>query len=101
MLARLTSRERVWPLTIIRINQSMKSLSILPLCLAAIALPLVMTGCNNAGTSSTASTDTNAAPADTNAPAADSSAPAPAAADTNSMPAKVDTNAAPATNSGT
>jgi hypothetical protein len=81
----------------------MKSLSILPLCLAALALPLVMTGCNNAGTSSTASTDTNAAPADSSAPApaADTNAPAPAPMDTNAMPAKVDTNAAPATNSGT
>jgi hypothetical protein len=104
MLARLTSRERVWPLTIIIINQSMKSLRFLPLCLAALALPLVMTGCNNAGTS-TASTDTNAAPADTNTPpaAADTNAPAPAPADTNATPAKVDTNAAPpaSTNSGT
>jgi hypothetical protein len=70
----------------------MKSLRFLPLCLAALALPLVMTGCNNAGPSTT-STDTNAAPADTNAPA-------PAAADTN---APASTNAAPATstNSGT
>jgi hypothetical protein len=98
MLARLTSRERVWPLTIIIINLSMKSLRFLPLCLAALALPLVMTGCNNAGPSSM-STDTNAAPADTNAPAAaDTNAPAPAAADTN---APASTNAAPATNSGT
>jgi hypothetical protein len=77
----------------------MKSLRILPLCLAALALPLVMTGCNNAGTGSAASTDTNAAPADTNAPAAaDTNAPAPAATDTN---APASTNAAPATNSGT
>ena len=78
----------------------MKSLRFLPLCLAALALPLVMTGCNNSGPSSTASTDTNAAPA------ADASAAAPAAADTNA-PAATDTNApaatyAPAsTNSGT
>ncbi len=73
----------------------MKSLRFLPLCLAALALPLVMTGCNNSGTSSTASTDTNAAPA------ADASAPAPAAADTNASaaaPAATDTNAPAATN---
>jgi hypothetical protein len=71
----------------------MKFLRFLPLCLAALALPLVMTGCNNAGSGSTASTDTNAAPADTNAPA-----PASAPADTNAAPA---TNAPASTNSGT
>lgn len=71
----------------------MKYLRLLPICLSALALPLVLTGCKPAGedTSSTAG-DTNATPATASAPAAESTnaaapAPAPAAADTNAAPA--------------
>jgi len=72
--------------------------SILPLCLIAFSLPLVLTGCNRGSDmGSTSSTDTNTptASTDTNT--------ATASTDTNAAPAPTDTNAAPsapATNSG-
>ena len=85
----------------------MKTLRILPFCLAVVAMPLVLTGCNKGGDmSSTPAADTNMAPApaDTNAPAATTTT---TSTSTTTAPA-MDTNApmtnAPAattTNSGT
>ncbi len=82
----------------------MKSLSILPLCLAALALPAVLTGCNKpADTTSMASPDTNTPAAAAPAPMADTNAPSPAPAPamteaTKPETAAVDTNMPAATN---
>lgn len=85
-------------------NNIMKT--ILPICLAVVAMPFVLTGCNKSSDMSTPS-DTNTPPA---APAAAAPAPAaapeatapaaPAATDTNA-PAATPAPAATTTNTGT
>jgi hypothetical protein len=81
-------------------NIIMKTIRILPFCLAALALPFLLTGCNKGDDTGSTSADTNAAPApaDTNAATSTTTTSTTTSTDTN---APASTNAAPATNSGT